>query len=210
MCVPGPPDTRHSPSQSGEWDPTTGGFSLVQALPVFWVCWSWCRQDIRQKTYKLYIFKKTILLFSQNVILPNVNIFSYKQRHFWMLVPQHFVGMMGQQSYHARWVNWESTEQATTWVLIAWNSCTRSLNAMISVGQTNVLQNTRQHALKTCTFCGVMTATVLGGFQTSLTSPGDKRKRQHISLWNPTASAPWIHRWWQLFLPSWVLALKLK
>lgn len=53
--------------------------------------------------------------------------------------------LIGQQSYHARWVNWESTEQATTSVLIAWNSCTRSLNAMISVGQTNVLQRTEKH-----------------------------------------------------------------
>lgn len=152
--------------------------------------------------------------FSQNIILPNVNIFFFKQWLFRTFVlvgpPQHFVGMMGQQSYQARCVNWESTEQATTWVLIAWNSCTRSLNAMISVGQTNVLQNTQEPALKTCIFCGIMTATLLSGFQTLLTSPGDKRKRQHISLCNPTASPPWIHRWWQLFLPSWVLALKLK
>ncbi len=42
-------------------------------------------------------------------------------------------------TYQARWVNWESTEQATTSALIARNSSTLSLNARISVGQTNVL-----------------------------------------------------------------------
>lgn len=47
-------------------------------------------------------------------------------------------------SHQARWVNWESTEQATTSVLIAWNSCTRSLKAMISVGHTKVLQKKPQ------------------------------------------------------------------
>lgn len=36
----------------------------------------------------------------------------------------------------------ESTEQATTSVLIALNSLIRSLNAIISVGQTNVLKDT--------------------------------------------------------------------
>ena len=54
------------------------------------------------------------------------------------------MGSMGKPSYQARWVNWESTEQATTSVLMARNSCTRSLNAMISVGQTNVLQEKQQ------------------------------------------------------------------
>lgn len=43
-------------------------------------------------------------------------------------------------TYHARWVNLLSTEQATTSQFIFRNSCTRSLNAMISVGQTNVLR----------------------------------------------------------------------
>lgn len=41
---------------------------------------------------------------------------------------------------HARWVKCESTEHATTSVFNARNSSTLSLNAKISVGHTNVLQ----------------------------------------------------------------------
>lgn len=42
-------------------------------------------------------------------------------------------------------MNLESTEHATTSVFIALNSSIRSLKAIISVGQTNVLENLRQH-----------------------------------------------------------------
>lgn len=44
------------------------------------------------------------------------------------------------QSYQAKCEYCESTEQAMTSQLIARNSLTRSLKAMISVGQTNVLE----------------------------------------------------------------------
>ena len=44
------------------------------------------------------------------------------------------------QPYQAKCEYWESTEQAMTSQLIARNSLTRSLNAIISVGQTNVLE----------------------------------------------------------------------
>ena len=47
-------------------------------------------------------------------------------------------------TYQAKWVKTESTEQPTTSVLIARNSSIRSLKAMISVGQTKVLQNTER------------------------------------------------------------------
>lgn len=40
---------------------------------------------------------------------------------------------------HARWVKWESTDTPTTSQLTSWNSLALSLNAMISVGHTNVL-----------------------------------------------------------------------
>lgn len=66
----------------------------------------------------------------------------------WRVAPELTAGSSGGEvmcrkggfSYHARCVNCESMEQATTSALIARNSSTRSLNAMISVGQTNVLQ----------------------------------------------------------------------
>lgn len=65
-------------------------------------------------------------------------------------------------------MNWESTEQATTSVLMARNSCTRSLNAMISVGQTNVLQkeknNNKQTLLRKNILC-------------QSTTPATQRKR---------------------------------
>lgn len=41
---------------------------------------------------------------------------------------------------HAKWVKCESTEHAITSVLILRNSLILSLNARISVGQTNVLE----------------------------------------------------------------------
>ena len=44
------------------------------------------------------------------------------------------------RAYQARWLKCESTEQAITSQLMAWNSSTLSLKAMISVGQTNVLK----------------------------------------------------------------------
>ena len=43
-------------------------------------------------------------------------------------------------TYHAKCVYLESTEQATISVLIFLNCLTLSLNAMISVGHTNVLE----------------------------------------------------------------------
>ena len=43
-------------------------------------------------------------------------------------------------TYHARWEKWLSVEHPTTSQLILRNSSTRSLNAIISVGQTNVLK----------------------------------------------------------------------
>ena len=43
-------------------------------------------------------------------------------------------------TYHAKCVKTESTDTAITSVLIFLNSSTLSLNAIISVGQTNVLQ----------------------------------------------------------------------
>lgn len=43
--------------------------------------------------------------------------------------------------YHAKCVYFESTEQATISVLIFLNCSALSLNAMISVGHTKVLQN---------------------------------------------------------------------
>ena len=43
----------------------------------------------------------------------------------------------------AKWVYLESTEQATTLVLMSSNSSTRSLKARISVGQTKVLGRER-------------------------------------------------------------------
>ena len=45
-------------------------------------------------------------------------------------------------TYQAKCVNCESTETATTAVSMALNSLTLSLNAMISVGHTNVLKVT--------------------------------------------------------------------
>ena len=48
--------------------------------------------------------------------------------------PPSFLGVFIQ----ARWVKWESTEQANTSAPIFLNSATRSLKARISVGQTNV------------------------------------------------------------------------
>ena len=47
-------------------------------------------------------------------------------------------------TYQAKWVKTESTEQPTTSVLIARNSPILSLKAMISVGQTKVLQMTNK------------------------------------------------------------------
>ncbi len=47
---------------------------------------------------------------------------------------------------HARWLKWLSVEHATTSQLMARNSSERSLKAMISVGQTKVLE-TRQITL---------------------------------------------------------------
>lgn len=44
------------------------------------------------------------------------------------------------QTHQAKWENTLSVEQATTSQLIARNSSTRSLKAMISVGQTKVLK----------------------------------------------------------------------
>lgn len=46
-------------------------------------------------------------------------------------------------------MNFESTEHATTSVFIALNSSIRSLKAIISVGQTNVLKNLRQDKSQT-------------------------------------------------------------
>lgn len=53
-----------------------------------------------------------------------------------------------EDTYHAKWVNFESTEHATTSVFIALNSSIRSLKAIISVGQTNVLGDLRQDKVK--------------------------------------------------------------
>ena len=47
------------------------------------------------------------------------------------------------RAYQARWLKCESTEQAITSQLMARNSSTLSLKAMISVGQTNVLKKKR-------------------------------------------------------------------
>ena len=48
------------------------------------------------------------------------------------------------RAYQARWLKCESTEQAITSQLMARNSSTLSLKAMISVGQTNVLKKKKQ------------------------------------------------------------------
>ena len=45
------------------------------------------------------------------------------------------------QSYHAKCEKWLSTEHATTSQFMALNSSTLSLNAVISVGHMNVLDN---------------------------------------------------------------------
>ncbi len=42
--------------------------------------------------------------------------------------------------HHAKWLKCESTDTPTTAVLTSWNSFIRSLNEMISVGQTKVLK----------------------------------------------------------------------
>ncbi len=51
---------------------------------------------------------------------------------------------------HARWVKWESTETPTTSQLTSWNSLALSLNEMISVGHTKVLQFDKQRNKKHC------------------------------------------------------------
>lgn len=92
------------------------------------------------KLVQLYWIESILIIFPLQSVYVYYFFIIIIFHHVW----QHFVGVMGQKSYQARWVNWESTEQATTSVLMAWNSCTRSLNAMISVGQTNVLQTEEQ------------------------------------------------------------------
>ena len=52
------------------------------------------------------------------------------------------------KTHHAKWVNCESTEHAMTCVLIVSNSLTLSLNAMISVGHTNVLKKIKIKIIK--------------------------------------------------------------
>ena len=52
------------------------------------------------------------------------------------------------KTHHAKWVNCESTEHAMTCVLIVSNSLTLSLNAMISVGHTNVLKKNKNKDYK--------------------------------------------------------------
>ena len=50
------------------------------------------------------------------------------------------------RAYQARWLKCESTEQAITSQLMARNSSTLSLKAMISVGKTNVLKKKETNA----------------------------------------------------------------
>ena len=52
------------------------------------------------------------------------------------------------KTHHAKCVNCESTEHAMTCVLIVSNSLTLSLNAMISVGHTNVLKKIKINIIK--------------------------------------------------------------
>ena len=52
------------------------------------------------------------------------------------------------KTHHAKWVNCESTEHAMTCVLIVSNSLSLSLNAMISVGHTNVLKKIKIKIIK--------------------------------------------------------------
>ena len=54
------------------------------------------------------------------------------------------------RAYQARWLKCESTEQAITSQLMARNSSTLSLKAMISVGQTNVLKKKQMQITNRC------------------------------------------------------------
>lgn len=72
---------------------------------------------------------------------------------------------------HAKCVKCESTEQATTSVLILRNSSIRSLNARISVGHTKVLQKK------------FIYGATMEKFQ-FLTNPAGRRKTPSISLDN--------------------------
>ena len=62
------------------------------------------------------------------------------------------VNVLALKSYQARWVNTESTEQATTSVLIARNSSILSLKAIISVGHTKVLWSKKIIKIKSFIF----------------------------------------------------------
>lgn len=56
------------------------------------------------------------------------------------------------QTHQAKWENTLSVEQATTSQLIARNSSTRSLKAMISVGQTKVLKMIKKNKTSDCIY----------------------------------------------------------